>query len=102
MMKTIVCLFASLCACVSFGGELGSDMPPSVLKTEAPAVVVASAPAAPCTTCVQQPALICVNGQCGARLYSVQEEQHEHCRNRLFGGHVVRKSSRTVVRPVRR
>lgn len=106
-MKSFVCLLASFCACVSFGGEFASPEPQSVLKVEAPAtVVVEAAPAvsAPCTACAQPaPALICVNGQCGSsRLYSVQSEATEHCRNRLFGGHVVRKTQRTVVKPVRR
>ena len=99
-MKSFVCLLASFCACVSFAGEPTLAEPQSVLKVEAPATFVA----APCTDCVsQQPALICVSGQCGtSRLYSVQSEQQEHCRNRLFGGHVVRKTQRTVVKPVRR
>lgn len=105
-MKFSVCLLASFCACISFAGEPTPAEPQSVLKVEAPATVVAAAPvaAAPCTDCVtQQPALICVSGQCGtSRLYSVQSEQHEHCRNRLFGGKVVRKTQRTVVKPVRR
>ena len=91
-MKSFVCLLASFCACVSFAGEPTLAEPQSVLKVEAPATVVAA-----------PPALICVSGQCGtSRLYSVQAEQQEHCRNRLFGGHVVRKTQRTVVKPVRR
>jgi hypothetical protein len=105
-MKSFVCLLASFCACVSFAGEPTPAEPQSVLKVEAPATVVVAAPvaaAAPCTACAQQPALICVSGQCGtSRLYSVQAEEKEHCRNRLFGGHVVRKTQRTVVKPVRR
>lgn len=94
-MKSFVCLLASFCACAAFGGEFASPEPQSVLTV---------APAAPCTACAQPaPALICVNGQCGSsRLYSVQSEKTEHCRNRLFGGHVVRKTQRTVVKPVRR
>lgn len=91
-MKSFVCLLASFCACVSFAGEPTLAEPQSVLKVEAPATVVAL-----------PPGLLCVSGQCGtSRLYSVQSEQQEHCRNRLFGGHVVRKTQRTVVKPVRR
>jgi hypothetical protein len=113
-MKSFVCLLASFCACVAFGGEFSSPEPQSVLKVEAPAtVVVEAAPAAACAKCAAsacdccaksaQPSLICVSGQCGSsRLYSVQAEEKEHCRNRLFGGHVVRKTQRTVVKPVRR
>jgi hypothetical protein len=104
-MKSFVCLLASFCACVAFGGEFSSPEPQSVLKVEAPATVVVEAAPAACDCCAKsaQPALICVSGQCGSsRLYSVQAEEKEHCRNRLFGGHVVRKTQRTVVKPVRR
>ena len=92
MKSFFVCLLASFCACVSFAGEPTPAEPQSVLKVEAPATVVAL-----------PPGLLCVSGRCGtSRLYSVQSEQQEHCRNRLFGGHVVRKTQRTVVKPVRR
>lgn len=113
-MKFFVCLLAAFCACSALGGEFSSPEPQSVLTAQAPAaVVVEAAPAAGCAKCADSactcraqsaaPALICVNGQCGSsRLYSVQAEEKEHCRNRLFGGHVVRKSQRTVVKPVRR
>jgi len=103
-MKFFVCLLASFCACAAFGGEFSAPAPQSVLKVEAPATVVVEAAPAPCAACAQSaPALICVSGQCGSsRLYSVQAEEKEHCRNRLFGGHVVRKTQRTVVKPVRR
>ena len=94
-MKSFVCLLASFCACVSFAGEPTPVEPQSVL-------VGAATPSAPACDNCSQPALICVNGPCGtSRLYSVQSEQQEHCRNRLFGGHVVRKTQRTVVKPVR-
>lgn len=36
------------------------------------------------------------------RLYNVEEQCSEHCRHRLFGGTVVRKTARTVYKPVRR
>jgi hypothetical protein len=49
---------------------------------------------------VSQPAVVCASGNC-QRLYSADTKSTESCRNRLFGGKVVRKVSRTVVRPVR-
>ena len=50
--------------------------------------------------CVEQPTA-CANGRC-ARKYNEEVGQTESCRNRLFGGTVVKKSTRTVYRPVRR
>ena len=45
----------------------------------------------------------CASGRCQTqKLYNVEQETSEHCRNRLFGGHVVRKTNRTVYKPVRR
>lgn len=105
-MKSVVCFLASMCACVAFSGEPTLAEPQSVLTADSPAKAApvaapATEAAAPACTDCQQPALICVNGRCGSRLYSVQSEQQEYCRNRLFGGHVVRKTQRTVVKPVR-
>jgi hypothetical protein len=101
----------------AFGGE---DMPsvvnhgsaPAASVTSAPAAVAAPVAAAPCDNCncaskncasrAAQPQLICVNGRCGEqRLYSVDARENEYSRNRLLGGKVVHKRSRTVVRPVR-
>jgi hypothetical protein len=106
MKSFFVCLLASFCACVSFAGEPTPAEPQSVLKVEAPATVVALPPGLLCVSgkcgCGSDQCG-CVSGRCGtSRLYSVQSEQQEHCRNRLFGGHVVRKTQRTVVKPVRR
>jgi len=99
-MKSFVCVLASVCACVAFSGEPTPAEPQSVLTADSPTAAPAVATATDCVDC-QQPGLICVNGRCGSRLYSVQSEQQESCRNRLFGGHVVRKTQRTVVKPVR-
>ena len=100
-MKSFVCFLASVCACVAFSGEPTPAVPQSVLTADSPKVAPTPAESAPACVDCQQPALICVNGRCGSRLYSVQSEQQESCRNRLFGGHVVRKTQRTVVKPVR-
>lgn len=68
----------------------------------APAPVVVAAPVAACTDCVAA-APVCTSGRCQTqKLYNVEQETSEHCRNRLFGGHVVRKTNRTVYKPVRR
>lgn len=94
----------SLIAATTFGGEIAADGTQSVLvqpqvaaATTTPAVIVETAP---CYggRCHRS---ACANGQCGTRLYSVEERNSESCRNRLFGGTVVRKNSRTVLRPVR-
>lgn len=61
-------------------------------------VVAATAAPAPVAT-----APVCASGRCSTqRLYNVEQETSESCRNRLFGGHVVRKTNRTVYKPVRR
>jgi hypothetical protein len=46
----------------------------------------------------------CANGRCKSapQLYNAETCNSESCRNRLFGGTVVRKNSRTVYKPVRR
>jgi hypothetical protein len=84
----------------AFGGEVGQDGTQSVLVKSKPApVVVESAP------CVQGNSP-CASGRCQTapqpQLYNVEAHCDESCRNRLFGGKVVRKSSRTVYKPVRR
>ena len=82
----------------AFGGEVGQDGMQSVLTQSKPApVVVESAPCA-------QGNCPCASGRCqtGPQLYNVEAHSDESCRNRLFGGKVVRKSSRTVYKPVRR
>ena len=75
----------------AFGGEVGQDGMQSVLVKP---------------KCAQgaQDNCPCANGRCqtGPQLYNVEAHADESCRNRLFGGKVVRKSSRTVYKPVRR
>jgi hypothetical protein len=95
---TLVILFAMSATQVAFGGEVAADGTKSVLvNTDAPAV----AARAPCDGNCAQAQIVCLNGRC-ARLYNAETESHESCRNRLFGGTVVRKGSRTVYKPVRR
>jgi hypothetical protein len=82
----------------AFGGEVGQDGTQSVLVKSKPApVVVESAPRV-------QSDCPCTAGRCetSPQLYNVEARSDESCRNRLFGGKVVRKSSRTVYKPVRR
>lgn len=96
LMKTCFtfAIVSLIAASTSFGGEIAADgtqsvlvQPKAAIVTTAPAVIVEATP--------------CQNGRCGTRLYAVEERNSESCRNRLFGGKVVRKNSRTVVRPVR-
>lgn len=105
-------VFAFAVAAVVSGVAFGGQEPQSVL-VESPAPAVASTSDCDCGCrkkacgcsngdCQSQPQLICVNGRCGEqKLYSVDTRSNETCRNRLFGGKVVRQNSRTVVRPVR-
>ena len=94
------CFTALIVALLSFAAYAG-DVPQSVLQpTPADAPVAAAAPVA-APVVVSEPVAVCTNGRC-ARLYNVETECSESCRNRLFGGHVVRKTSRTVYRPSRR
>jgi hypothetical protein len=80
----------------------GQAAPVAAAPAPAP-VVVTAAPVAACTDCVAAPAPVCTSGRCQTqKLYNVEQETSEHCRNRLFGGHVVRKTNRTVYKPVRR
>lgn len=100
-MRSIFFGFVSVLATsYAFGGE---DMP-SVLKNESAPTAVVASPACEnnCASRASQPQLICVNGRCGEqKLYSVDAREQEHSRNRLLGGKVIRRHSRTVVRPVR-
>lgn len=84
---------AVLSAGVSFGGDDGMQ-----------SVLVAAQPTPACAngTCGTQPQLLCVGGKCGSKLYSVDAQENNQHRHRLFGGTVTRKSTRTVVKPVRR
>lgn len=108
--------FVAIVAALSFvsfavagdSGEIKSVVVNHGQSTPAPAPVVVATPApvAACTDCVAAPVVaapVCANGRCQTqRLYSVEQESSESCRNRLFGGHVVRKTNRTVYKPVRR
>jgi hypothetical protein len=102
-MKTIFtfAIVSLIAANTTFGGEIAADGTQSVLvQPAAPVVVVESS--APCVGghCHRH-RHACANGQCSTKLYNVEESSSASCRNRLFGGTVVRKSSRTVLRPVR-
>ena len=106
-MKTIFTLCAVLVCGVAFGGEPVSVVvnhgQPTPAAAPAP-VVIESAPvvveSSPAVIAVQQPSRNpCANGKC--KLYSVDQQQNEFHRQRLFGGYVTRKGTRTVVKPVR-
>jgi hypothetical protein len=118
VMKAFTALFV---ACVSFvataavaGEPTPADGYQSVLATKqstvAAAPVVVSQPAT--VVVAPQPVVIelapaaspCANGRCQSapKLYNAETCNSESCRNRLFGGTVVRKNSRTVYKPVRR
>jgi hypothetical protein len=103
---------AVLSAGVSFGGDDGTQSvlvaaqptpaAAPVVVAAAPVVVETAAPACANGTCGKQPQLLCVDGKCGSKLYSVDSQESCQHRHRLFGGTVTRKSTRTVVKPVRR
>lgn len=106
MRSFYVCaVVAVLSAGVAFGGDDGTQ---SVLveakptPAAAPVVVEAAAPACANGACGRQPQFICVDGKCGSKLYSVDSQESCQHRHRLLGGTVTRKSTRTVVKPVRR
>ena len=111
-MKSCFVAIVAVLSFVSVAAAGNSGEPQSVLVnhgqaapaaiTSAP-VVVAAAPVAACNDCVSAPAPVCTSGRCQTqKRYNVEQETNEHCRNRLFGGHVVRKTNRTVYKPVRR
>lgn len=93
---------AVLSAGVSFGGDDGMQSVLVAAKPAPAAVVVEAAPACANGACGNQPQLLCVDGKCGSKLYSVDAQESCQHRHRLFGGTVTRKSTRTVVKPVRR
>jgi hypothetical protein len=88
--------FAAVIAFVSFVTVAHAGSEPQSVLVQSPAPAVASAPVV-----VEAPAVVCTTGCC-TKLYNAETRVEESCRNRLFGGHVVRKSSRTVYKPVRR
>lgn len=99
---TFAVLFVLSMAQVAAGGEIAGDGTQSVLVKTDNAAPAAAAEKAPCSgNCGQQAQLVCVEGRC-ARLYNAETNSYESCRNRLLGGTVVRKGSRTVLKPVRR
>lgn len=108
-MKSCFVAIVAVLSFVSFAAAGDSGEPKSVVVVNhgqpaaapAPAPAVVAAPVAACTDCVAAP--VCTSGRCQTqKLYNVEQESSEHCRNRLFGGHVVRKTNRTVYKPVRR
>lgn len=99
LVMRVCSMFAVFCAFVAnlaVAGDAG-DGTQSVLVNKPTPVAVEKAD---CNNCAE-PQLVCVSGQC-TRLYNAETHQSESCRNRLFGGTVVRKNSRTVYKPVRR
>lgn len=104
-MKTLfsvcVVLFCAAAVADETTSVLNHGQPTSTATTSAPAPVAAStpAPAAQSNLIALPRRGRCANGQC--QLYSVDEQSYCQSRNRVFGGQVVRRGTRTVVRPVR-
>ena len=109
-MKSCFVAIVAVLSFVSVAAAGNSGEPQSVVVvnhgqkaacTDCTPAPVAAAPVAACTDCAAAP--VCTSGRCQTqKLYNVEQETSEHCRNRLFGGHVVRKTNRTVYKPVRR
>lgn len=100
-MKTCVtAVVVAFAACVSFAGEAPSGTQSVLVQQPTPVAAGPVVEAAPCTACAQSE-VICTNGQC-SRPYNVESSASKSCRNRLFGGYVVRQNSRTVYRPAAR
>jgi hypothetical protein len=109
-MKFVLTLCAILFGTVAFAGESVSVLnhnAPAPVAVPATVVAAATAPAAAVeVVIVAGPRRTrCANGRCctgpNCQLFSVNEESHEYVRNRVLGGQVIRRGSRTVVRPVR-
>jgi hypothetical protein len=105
-MKTILTLCTVLFCGAALAGEPVSVLnhgQPTPSTSPAPAAPAASpAPAAPVASApVATPAQACKSGQCQLRTYTAQEQAHDVTRRRLMGGYVIRKGSRTVLRPTR-
>ena len=100
-MKTII----ALCAVLFCGVALADDGTVSVLnhgQPTSPAASPAPAACAPAACAPVAPMQNCENGQCRLqKTYTAQEQSHDFTRRRIMGGYVVRKGSRTVLRPVR-
>ena len=98
-MKSCFVAIVAVLSFVSFAVAGDSGEIKSVVVNHGQAAPVAAAPAP--VVVIEAPA--CASGRCQTqKLYNVEQETSEHCRNRLFGGHVVRKTNRTVYKPVRR
>lgn len=93
-MKTIV----ALCAVLFCGVALANETV-SVLNHGQP--TPATDTPAPCAPAACAPVQSCENGQCRVKTYNAQEQAHDVTRRRLMGGYVIRKGSRTVLRPTR-
>ena len=100
-MKTLFALCAMLVC-----GVVAAEETKSVLNHGTPTPAAPAVSAAPAAAPATGPALValpkrsrCANGQC--QLYSVEEQNRESTRNRVFGGQVIRRGNRTVLRPVR-
>lgn len=100
-MKTLATLCAMLVCGLTFADETVSVLNHGT--TAAPAATTAQPTPAVDSTNPKVVAVPrrsrCANGQC--KLYSVEEQAHESTRNRVFGGQVIRRGTRTVLRPVR-
>ena len=98
-MKSCFVAIVAVLSFVSFAVAGDSGAIKSVVVNHGQTAPVAAAPAP--VVVIEAP--VCASGSCQTqKLYNVEQETSEHCRNRLFGGHVVRKTNRTVYKPVRR
>jgi hypothetical protein len=101
-MKTIV----ALCAVLFCGVALADDGKVSVLNHGAAAAsptpaAVPTAPAQAAAPVASKSVQRCESGQCRLQTFTAQEQAHDVTRRRVLGGYVVRKGSRTVLRPTR-
>lgn len=101
-MKSFFGLFAFLvCASVYAADGTQSVLAPTPAE---PTTAVAQDQATPAgTVLIARGRRRCANGCCGesCQAYTAEEQTTESCRRTLGGGYVIRKNSRTFLRPVR-
>jgi len=87
MLKVLCLVFAIVVSGYSYGGEVASVLVNKETETKSNVVV---------TDCKKS----CCKSRC-ERLYNVEEDCRDSCRERLFGGYVKKTTVRKVYRPVR-
>lgn len=99
-MKSFFGLFVFLvCSSVFAGDNTQSVLAP----TPAEPTTAATADKPVGTILITRGRRRCANGCCGetCQAYTAEEQTSESCRRTLGGGYVIRKNSRTFLRPVR-